>query len=132
MTVELTSEDREILTGQNFAHFATVNGDGSPHVSPVWIDVDDDGNVLVNSAVGRRKDRNIRRDPRVALSISPANDPYRWLAVEGEVTSIETGDEAEAHISALSQRYDGTDYEYVPGQVRVIYRIGPVRIARSR
>ncbi len=127
----LTAPDRAILHGATFAHFATLDEDGSSHVTPVWIDVDEQGNVLVNSAVGRRKDRNIRRDPRVALSASPPDDPYRWVSVQGTVTSIETGEEAEAHISALSRRYRGSDYDYTPGQVRVIYRIRPDAVIRS-
>ena len=80
----LTAPDRAILQGATFAHFATLDEDGSSHVTPVWIDVDEQGNVLVNSAVGRRKDRNIRRDPRVALSASPADDPYRWVVGAGD------------------------------------------------
>jgi len=128
---EFIDQDRALLKGLNFAHFVTLNEDGSPHVAPVWIDVDDQGRALVNSAVGRRKDRNIRRDPRVGLSISPRDDPYRWTSVQGTVVAIETGDEAEGHIDELSQRYDGSGFTYTPGQTRVIYRIRPDRITRS-
>jgi PPOX class probable F420-dependent enzyme len=129
---ELSPEDRELLRGKSFAHLVTLNADGSPHVAPLWIDVDDDGNILVNSAVGRTKDRNVRRDPRVALSVSPPDDPYSYLAVQGTVTSIETGPEAEAHIDALHRRYyDGEPWTPVAGQVRVIYRIRPDRIVHG-
>jgi PPOX class probable F420-dependent enzyme len=128
----LTDHDRELLQGKNFAHLVTLNEDGSPHVAPLWIDVDAEGNVLVNSAVGRTKDRNIRRDPRVALSISPQDDPYVYLAISGTVTSIETGPEAEAHIDALNRRYyDGEPWSPVEGQVRVIYRIRPDRVTHG-
>jgi PPOX class probable F420-dependent enzyme len=129
---ELTPADRALLRDLNFAHLVTLNEDGSPHVAPLWVDVDDDGNVLINSAVGRVKDRNVRRDSRVALSISPHDDPYRYLAVRGRVVSIETGPEAEAHIDTLNRRYhDGQPWTPVDGQVRVIYRIRPERITHG-
>jgi PPOX class probable F420-dependent enzyme len=132
VTTELTEGDRALLRGPNFAHLVTLNDDGSPHVTPTWIDVDDRGHVLVNSAVGRRKDRNIRRDPRVAVSLHAQADPYTWISINGTVIAIETGDEAEAHIDALNRRYhDGERWVYRPGQVRVIYRIRPDRIARG-
>jgi hypothetical protein len=74
----------------------------------------------------------VRRDPRVALSISPHDDPYRYLAVRGRVVSIETGPEAEAHIDTLNRRYhDGEPWTPVDGQVRVIYRIRPERITHG-
>jgi PPOX class probable F420-dependent enzyme len=124
-----TLTDREIalLKGKNFAHLATLNEDGSAHVAPLWIDVEDDGgHVLVNSAVGRKKDRNIRRDPRVVVSLHDQDDPYRWTAISGTVVSIETGDVAESHIDVLNQKYhDGERWEYIPGSVRVLYRIRP-------
>ena len=129
---ELNDDDLALVKGQNFAHFVTLNEDGTPHVAPLWIDADDDGHVLVNSAVGRKKDRNIRRDPRVAVSIHAQDDPYTWTAINGTVISIETGDEAEAHIDFLNQKYlDGERWEYVPGSVRVLYRIRPDRIVRG-
>jgi len=129
---ELTDHDLALLKGRNFAHLVTLNEDGTPHVAPLWIDVDDQGHVLVNSAVGRKKDRNIRRDPRVGVSILEQDDPYTWTAINGTVVSIETGEEAEAHIDLLNQKYhDGERWEYVLGSVRVIYRIRPDRVARG-
>lgn len=129
---ELIEDDLALLKGRNFAHLVTLNEDGTPHVAPLWIDVDDDGNVLVNSAVGRKKDRNIRRDPRVAVSVFAQDDPYTWSAISGTVISIETGEEAEAHIDFLNQKYhDGERWTYVPGSVRVLYRIRPDRIVRE-
>jgi PPOX class probable F420-dependent enzyme len=126
----LTEKEIALLKGKNFAHVATLNRDGSAHVAPTWIDVEDDGgHVLVNSAVGRRKDRNIRRDPRVVVSVHDQDDPYTWSAIGGTVVSIETGDEAEAHIDVLNQKYhDGERWVYRPGQVRVLYRIRPDRV----
>jgi PPOX class probable F420-dependent enzyme len=130
--VELTADDLALLKGRNFGHLVTLNEDGTPQPTPVWIDADDQGHVLVNSAVGRRKDRNIRRDPRVAVSVHGQDDPYTWTAINGTVVSIETGEEAEAHIDLLHQKYhDGERWEYVPGSVRVIYRIRPDHVVRG-
>jgi PPOX class probable F420-dependent enzyme len=126
-----TPEDRELLRGRNYAHFVTLNPDGSPHAAPVWIDVDDDGFVLVNTAVGRRKDRNVRRDPRVAVSLHAQDDPERWLSIQGSVASFVGEPEALAHIGALARRYDDRDWTPVAGQERVIYRIRPDRITRG-
>jgi PPOX class probable F420-dependent enzyme len=131
VTEMLNDADRALLMGQNFAHFVTLDADGRPHVAPIWIDADDDGLIVVNTAEGRRKDHNVRRDPRVALSISPQDDPYSWLSIQGTVVSVEPGDEALAHIGALSRRYTGEDWAPVQGQVRVIYRIRPDVIVRS-
>ena len=129
---DLTEHDLALLKGPNFAHLATLNEDGTPQVTPLWIDVDYRGNVVVNSAVGRKKDRNIRRDPRVSVSVHAQDDPYTWTAINGTVVSIETGDEAEAGIDLLNQKYHaGERWEYVPGSVRVIYRIRPDSIARG-
>lgn len=128
---DLTPEDLELLRGRNYAHFVTLNPDGSPHAAPLWIDGDDDGFVLVNTAVGRKKDRNVRLDPRVAVSLHEQADPYRWLAVQGTVTELVGEPEALAHIGALARRYDDRDWTAVEGQQRVIYRIRPERVTRS-
>lgn len=127
----LTPEDVALLRGRNFAHFVTIDPDGSPHSTPVWIDADDDGAVLVNTALGRRKDRDVRRDPRVAVSVYEQENPYRWLSVSGTVVEIVEGAEALAHIDVLSRKYSAMPWEPVPGQVRVRYRIRPDRVARS-
>jgi PPOX class probable F420-dependent enzyme len=127
----LLDADRDLLRGRNYAHLATLNPDGSPHTTPVWIDVDDEGYVLVNSAVGRRKDRNVRRDPRVAVSLHAGGDPGRWLSIRGTVTSFVNEPEALEHIGALARRYDDRGWTPVPGQVRVIYRIRPERVSRG-
>jgi PPOX class probable F420-dependent enzyme len=132
MTATLTEADRELLKGRNYAHFVTLNEDGSPHAAPLWIDVDPDGLILVNTAAGRRKDRNVRRDPRVAISISPHDDPYSWVSIQGTVVSIEEGDMPLAHIGELSRRYDGEPWTPVEGSLRVLYRIRPDVIVHSR
>lgn len=129
---DLTAHDVALIKGKNFAHFVTLNEDGSAHSAPLWIDVDEDEHVLVNTAVGRKKDRNIRRDPRVVVSVHDQDDPHSWTAISGTVVAIETGDVAEEHIDFLNQKYhDGERWEYVPGQVRVRYRIRPDSVVRG-
>ena len=108
-----------------------ASGVAAPHATPLWIDVDDEGFVLVNTAVGRRKDRNVRRDPRVALSLHEQDDPYRWLSVNGTVTGFVGEPDALRHIAALARRYDDREWVPVPGQECVIYRIRPVRVRRG-
>ena len=127
---ELAPDDVGLLTGKNFAHLAVIRPDGTPHVSVTWIDATD-GLVLVNTAVGRVKDRYVRRDPRVSVTLHDERDPYRWIRIDGEVEDFVTGEEAERHIDALNRRYhDGEPWTYTAGQQRVIYRIRPRRVLR--
>jgi PPOX class probable F420-dependent enzyme len=131
LTAELTDGDIGLLRGKNFAHVAVIRPDGSPHVTVMWVDASDDGRVLLNSAVGRVKDRYLRRDPRVSVTVHQEGDAYTWLRVDGSVEKFVTGDEAEGHIDALNRRYkDGDAWDYTPGQVRVMYRVRPDRILR--
>jgi PPOX class probable F420-dependent enzyme len=127
----LTDDDLALLRDRNYAHFVTLNADGTAQASPIWIDADDDGFVLVNTAVGRLKDRNVRRDPRVVVSVHAQDDPYRWLSVNGTVVEMIEGERGLAHIDALAHRYDDRAWTAVEGQVRVIYRIRPDRVRRS-
>jgi PPOX class probable F420-dependent enzyme len=127
---ELRSSDVELLTGRSFGHVATLNADGSAHVSPMWVD-SADGLVLLNTAVGRVKDRNIVRDARVTVSVHDQDDPYRWASIRGTVVE-RTFDGADEHIDALSRRYDGEPWTPTPGQQRVVYRIRPDHVSRSR
>jgi PPOX class probable F420-dependent enzyme len=128
---ELTERDLEILTGTNYATLVTVNSDGSPQSTVVWVDAAE-GQVLVNTAQGRVKDRNVRADPRVALTIMPGGDAYDWISITGTVVDIETGERAERHIDELSHRYDGHGYTYTPGQVREILTIRPDHVIRYK
>jgi PPOX class probable F420-dependent enzyme len=127
----LTPEDIELLGGRSHGHLVTLNADGTPHATPVWVGADPEGNILVNTAVGRKKDRNMRRDPRVAVSVQDHEDPYRWLSVTGTVIGRLEGDEALAQMTDFSMTYTGTPWEPVDGQVRVLYTIRPDRVARS-
>ena len=126
---ELTPDDLEMLTGPNYASFVTMHEDGLPQATITWIDAAD-GFVLVNTAKGRVKDRNVRRDPRVAVLVVREGDAYDWISIAGTVADIEEGELAEEHIDELSHRYDGHGYSYTPGQVREILRIRPEKIIR--
>lgn len=128
---ELNDFDLELLRGENFAHIVTLRRDGSPQATVVWIDADAGrGHVLVNTAVGRAKDRNLRRDPRVSISVHDQRDPGRYVAIGGTVVEFVTGDEADRHIDFLSRKYDGEPWTAVPNQERVLYRIRPDRFLR--
>jgi PPOX class probable F420-dependent enzyme len=120
----------DLLRKPAFAHLTTLMPDGSPQVSPVWCEYDG-GYVIINSAKGRQKDRNMRRDPRVALAISDPENPYRYLQVRGKVAVI-TEDGADAHIDKLSHKYMGKDYPFRdPNSTRVIYKIEPTHTSAS-
>jgi PPOX class probable F420-dependent enzyme len=118
---------KDLFQKKAFAHLATVMPDGSPQSTPVWFDVEGDL-FRVNSARGRVKDRNMRRNPRVALSIIDPDNPYRYLEIRGKVVEV-TEQGADAHIDALARRYIGKDYPFrQPGEVRVTYKIRPERV----
>jgi PPOX class probable F420-dependent enzyme len=125
----LPSKVKTLLSKKVFAHLATLMPDGSPQVSTVWVDVDGDV-ILVNSAEGRLKDRNVRRDPRVALSVVDPDNPYQSLSIRGRVVEI-THEGADAQIDRMARKYLGLDsYPYrTSNEVRVIYRISADRIA---
>jgi PPOX class probable F420-dependent enzyme len=120
---------KDILKKKAFAHLATRMPDGSPQVSPVWIDMDGD-HILVNSAKGRIKDKNMRSDSRVALSATDPDNPYRALMIRGRVVRI-TEEGAEDHIDKMAKKYLGKDrYPFrSPGEARVLYYIEPIKVA---
>ncbi len=117
----------DLFQKKAFAQLATLMPDGSPHVSPVWCDYDGQ-HVIINTAKGRVKDRNMRRDPRVGLDIVDPDNPYRHLSIRGRVVDI-TEKGADQHIDKMAKKYLGQD-KYpgrTPGEVRVIYKIEPER-----
>ena len=120
----------DLFQKRAFAHLATLMEDGSPQVTPVWIDFDGT-HILVNSARGRVKDRNMRRDPRVAIEIIDPEDPYRYFQVQGKVVEI-TEEGAADHIDIMAQKYLGKErYPYRrPGETRVLYKVLPEKIIR--
>ena len=131
MATTIPEQFRDLFTKVAFAHLATLMADGSPQVTPVWVDYDG-VYVRVNSAKGRVKDKNMRRDRRVALSIQDPDNPYRYLAIQGDVVEI-TENGADAHIDALAKKYLGKErYPFrSPGEVRVIYKIRPNKVSTS-
>jgi PPOX class probable F420-dependent enzyme len=111
-----------------FAHLATTMPDGAPQVTPVWVDYRD-GRVLVNTAKGRVKARNMQLGSPVALSISDPDNPYRYVQLRGVVSKVhDVG--ADAHIDFLAKKYLGQDkYPWrQPGEERVIYEIEPNKV----
>jgi PPOX class probable F420-dependent enzyme len=127
----ISPEVREILDKRTIVHVATLMPDGSPQVTPVWVSVEGD-EIVINTAEGRVKPGNLRRDPRVALSATDPDDPYRPLIVRGRVREITT-EGADEHIDALSRKYlDQDPYPYrQPGDVRVKVHIVPERVTHG-
>ena len=119
---------RDLFTKRAFASLATLMPDGSPQVTPVWVDLDG-SQVIVNSAKGRQKDKNIRRDTRVALAVIDPENPYRYLEIRGPVVEI-TEQGADAHIDKMAKKYLGADkYPYrQPSEERVMYKIHPEHV----
>lgn len=125
MSQAIPEKYRDLFNKRAFASLATLMPDGRPQVTPVWCDLEGDL-VVFNSAKGRQKDRNVRRDPRVSLAIIDPENPYRYLEVRGRVVEI-TEQGADAHIDKLAKKYLGVDkYPYrQQTEVRVIYKIQP-------
>ncbi|MFL5880701.1 MAG: PPOX class F420-dependent oxidoreductase [Actinomycetota bacterium] len=117
---------RQLAKGKNFAAFTTLLLDGQPMTHVMWVDCDDE-HVLINTEVHRQKARNLRRDPRVAVTIWDADDPYRYAEVRGEVVETVTGPEARAHIDSLSRKYHGHEYRNRIQSERLLVRIKPLR-----
>jgi PPOX class probable F420-dependent enzyme len=118
----------DLFKKKAFAHLVTLMPDGAPQVTPVWVDFDGQ-KVLINTAQGRQKDKNLQRDGRVALSILDPDNPYRYLEVRGKVSG-RTLSGADEHIDALAKKYLGKDkYPFrQPNEVRVIYKVQPEHV----
>lgn len=119
---------RDLFEKRAFAHVATVGRDGAPQSTPVWIDLDG-ANIRFNTARGRVKDKNLRANPRLALSIIDPDNPYRYIQVRGRVVEI-TEQGADAHIDVLAKKYLGQDrYPHRrSGEVRLIVRVTPEHV----
>lgn len=117
----------DLFEKKAFGHLATFKADGTPQITPVWVGYDDT-HILVNTARGRLKDRNVERNPYVAIDVIDPDNPYRYIAIRGPVVET-TEDSAREHISQLSKRYTGR-YPY-PGpttETRVIPKIVPEHV----
>ena len=131
MPASLSDGVKKLFSEPNFAHLATLMPDGSPQVTPVWVDLDGD-RILVNTAERRVKPRNVRNDPRVSISIINQQNPYSHAAVRGRVVDI-THDGADALIDKLAKKYLGQDtYPFrQPGEQRVIFVIEAEHVSSS-
>jgi len=129
---EITDATESLFRGKNFAFVASLMGDGSPQITPVWIDYD--GTLLlVNTAEGRTKQRNLARDPRVAVSIIDSENPYNTVSVQGTVVE-QTAEGADDHIDKLAKKYLGVDkYPFRnPAEKRIILKIRPEKVYHMR
>lgn len=124
----LNAAAKAMLGEPVLAHLATVEPGGDPHVTPVWVDIEGD-DVVINTVEGRAKDRNLRHNANIAVSVVDPADPYRVVAFQGTVAEITT-DGAEDHIDHLAGKYLGLDSYPMrqPGETRVKVRIRPGRV----
>ncbi|MBM3910639.1 MAG: PPOX class F420-dependent oxidoreductase [Thaumarchaeota archaeon] len=128
----ITPEVEKFLAGKNFAYFATLMKDGSPHVAPTWIDYDGKM-ILINTAAGRVKENNVKHDKRVAISVSDNSNPYEMITIRGTVKEI-TDKDADEHIDKLAKRYLGLDkYPFrSPTEKRIILKILPEKVFHQK
>ena len=121
MGIALNDEIRRLLDGRHFAVLATINADGAPQTSAMWVGRDGD-DVLMSTVAGRQKHRNLERDPRASVTILDSDDPYNYVELRGTATFTE--DVGRAFDIGLSHAYDGTDPDPdPPGAVRLIIRL---------
>jgi len=125
MSAIVPETHKDLFDKRAFGSFTTLMPDGSPQTTPVWVDFED-GKVLVNTALGRQKDKNVRRDARVTVTLIDPDNPYRYLEVRGRVDEITT-DGADKHIDKMAKKYLGADkYPFAkPGEQRVLFKITP-------
>jgi PPOX class probable F420-dependent enzyme len=127
MPTSLSTKARELISRPVLANVATVDEHDHPQLTPVWIDLED-GELVFNTAKGRAKERNLSRNPSVAVSVVDPDDPYNVVVVRGKVEPTEEG--ADAHIDALAKKYLGVEKYPMrkPGEVRVKYRVHPEHV----
>ena len=128
MTGTISPEVAKLIEDKNLAFVATLMKNDSPQITPVWIDLVD-GIILVNTAEGRVKQKNVSRDPRVAISIVDRNNPYNMVTIRGSVIE-QTTDGADKHIDKMAKKYLGVDkYPFaMPGEKRILLKIQPQKI----
>ncbi len=128
VSTKIPDSHLDLFQKRAFAHLVTLMPDHSPQVTPVWVDFDGE-HILINTARGRCKERNVQRDRRVALSILDPDNPYRYIEVRGRVIEI-TAEGADAHIDRMAQKYTGQKRFLwrSPGEVRVLLKIKPEKV----
>ena len=129
MKKNLLDSYTDLLQKKGFANLSTIQPDGSPQVTPVWFD-HEDGLIRINTAVDRRKDRNMRERPKVAISILDPDNPYKYVSIRG-VVHKRTQEGADEHINTLAKKYlDVDEYPYrSPDETRVLYLIKPISVS---
>lgn len=131
---EIPEAYHDLFEKKSFGHLATMMPEGTPQVTPVWVDYDAErGHVLVNTVRGRQKERNVERNPKVGIEIMDPDDAYRYVSVRGEVVEV-TEDGAVEHIDAMTRRYFGQDEYPNKGEERgprVVVRIDPDRVVTN-
>jgi PPOX class probable F420-dependent enzyme len=127
MAIKLPESARKLLQDKAYGHVVTVAANGRPQTTMVWVDAEGD-EVLFNTAEGRKKQQNLRRDPKVIISVQDRNNPQAYLIVHGTANITESG--ADAHIDKLAKRFLGADkYPYrQPGEKRVLVRVAVDRL----
>lgn len=128
MAAAIPEKYRDLFDKPAFGVLATLMPGGQPQVTPVWVDLQD-GHVVVNSAKGRQKDKNIARDPRVTITVIDPQNPYRYVEIRGRVDEM-TQKDADAHIDKMAKKYLGKDkYPFrQAGEQRVMYKIAPSHV----
>jgi PPOX class probable F420-dependent enzyme len=131
-TVQLTEPIARLFQGKNFAFVSTLMKDGSPQITPTWVDIEKNNeySILVNTAEGRIKHKNLSRDPRLAISVINGGNPYEMVTIQGKVIEQITRDAADEYIDKLAKKYLDLD-KYPgrsPGEKRVILKIKPEKI----
>ena len=124
----MSPEVVKLLKDDNLAFVATLMKDGSPQITPTWIDLVD-GIIIVNTAEGRIKQRNVSRDPRISISIVDKNNQYNMVTIRGKVIE-QTNADADKHIDKMAKKYLGVDkYPFAtPGEKRILLKIVPQKI----
>ncbi len=125
---QITEPVAKLLEGKNLAFVATLMKDGWPQITPTWVDIED-GKILVNTAEGRLKQKNISRDGRIAISVADQNNPYHMVTVRGRVVE-QTNEGADEHVDKLAKKYLGVEKYPLrsPNEKRIIIKIKPERI----
>ena len=129
MITGILSKYESLLSLVTVANLATIDSNGNPHLTPVWFDVDQE-TILINTAVGRRKDRNMKQNPNVALTILDPQNPYSYVGIIGQVIDG-TLEGADAHIDKLAHKYSRGRLDKYPSrtatETRILYRIKPLK-----
>ncbi|MFE4451649.1 TIGR03618 family F420-dependent PPOX class oxidoreductase [Streptomyces sp. NPDC056796] len=130
MTATFDAAVRARLRAPHIWYVGTVFADGAPQVSPMWVDLEAEGELSFNTSVGRVKEENLRRDPRVYLSHADHADPFDRVQISGEVVRFVEGEQARDHMDGLARKYLGSErFEWaMPGERRVAVIVRPLRV----